>query len=126
MKPLSSYLAQRPDSATFLLPGDMERTLRELFNQPEMVLPQPLKIYPADETQQPILGFPVAESPLLKDLETKLDRWLAEETTFQVTRATDAKEKTQVAFNLYIGSLMKAAENALMSNLLNDYHAVFW
>jgi len=126
MKPLSSYLAQRPDSATFLLPGDMERTLRELFNQPEMVLPQPLKIYPADETQQPILGFPVAESPLLKDLETKLDRWLAEETTFQVTRATDAKEKAQVAFNLYIGSLMKAAENALMSNLLNDYHAVFW
>jgi len=126
MKALVSYLAQRPELATFLLPMDFERTLRELFTQPEILLPHPLKIYPADETQQPSLGFPVSESLLLKDLETKLDRWLAEETTFQVTRATDAKEKAQLAFNVYIGSLMKAAENALMSNLLSDYHAVFW
>jgi len=126
MKTLVAYLAQRPESATFLLPADVERTLRDLFTQPEMLLPHPLKIYPADETQQPMLGFPVSESPLLKELDTKLDRWLAEETTFQVTRATDAKEKAQLAFTVYIGGLMKAAENALMSNLLSDYHAVFW
>jgi len=126
MKSLVAYLNQRPESATFLLPTDLERSLQELFAQPQSVLPQPMKIYPADETQQPILGFPVAESPLLKDLEAKLDRWLTEETTFQVTRATDAKEKAQLAFGVYISSLMKAAENALMSNLLSDYHAVFW
>jgi hypothetical protein len=126
MKSLVAYLMQRPESATFLLPTDLERSLQELFAQPQSVLPQPMKIYPADETQQPILGFPVSESPLLKDLEAKLDRWLTDETTFQVTRATDAKEKAQLAFGVYIGSLMKAAENALMSNLLSDYHAVFW
>ena len=126
MKSLVSYLAQRPEAVTFLLPMDLDRSLRELFTQPEMLLPQPMKIYPADETQAPILGFPVAESPVMKDLETKLDRWLADETLFQVTRATDVKEKAQAAFNLYVGSLMKAAENALMSNLLSDYHAVFW
>jgi hypothetical protein len=126
MKSLVAYLMQRPESATFLLPTDLERSLQELFAHPQSVLPQPMRIYPADETQQPILGFPVAESPVLKDLEAKLDRWLTEETTFQVTRATDVKEKAQLAFGVYIGSLMKAAENALMSNLLSDYHAVFW
>ena len=126
MKSLVAYLAQRPESATFLLPENAERALTELFTQPELVLPRPLKIYPADETQQPALGFPVAETLLLKDLETKLDRWLTEETAFQVTRATDAKDKAGAAFNIYIGSLMKAAENAMMSNLLSDYHAVFW
>lgn len=126
MKTLVAYLAQRPETSTFLLPTDMERTLADLFPQPALVLPHPLKIFPADETQQPVLGYPVAESSLLKDLEMKLDRWLTEETAFHVTRATDAKEKAQVAFSVYIGSLMKAAENALMSNLLSDYHAVFW
>ena len=126
MKTLVSYLAQRPDSSTFFLPQDLERALSELFPQPELMLPKPLKIYPADETQQPILGFPVSESPILKDLETRLDRWLTEEVTFQVTRATDAKDKAAAAFNIYIGNLMKAAENALMSNLLSDYHAIFW
>ncbi len=126
MKTLVSYFAQRSDAATFFLPTDFERALRELFGQPETVLPQPYKIYPADETQQPLLGFPVAESAVMKDLETKLDRWLAEETAAHITRETSAKEKGQLAFNIYIGSLMKAAENALMSNLLSDYHAVFW
>src|ERR1051325_7549823 len=126
MKSLGAYLQQRPDAATFLLPADLERVLRELFAQPEFLLPQPLKIYPADETQQPMFGFPVSETLLLKDLETKLDRWLTEEIAFQVTRATDAKDKAATAFNVYVGSLMKGAENAMMSNLLSDYHAVFW
>ncbi len=126
MKSLVTYLQQRPDAATFLLPMDLERGLRELFAQPEMLLPQPLRIYPADETQQPSFGYPVSETLLLKDLESKLDRWLTEETAFQVTRATDAKDKAAMAFNIYVGSLMKAAENAMMSNLLSDYHAIFW
>ncbi|HJQ40183.1 MAG TPA: hypothetical protein VKB93_23820 [Thermoanaerobaculia bacterium] len=126
MKSLVTYLQQRPDAATFLLPLDLERGLRELFAQPELLLPQPLRIYPADETQQPSFGYPVSETLLLKDLEMKLDRWLGEETAFQVTRATDAKDKAATAFNIYVGSLMKAAENAMMSNLLSDYHAIFW
>jgi hypothetical protein len=126
MKSLVTYLQQRPDAATFFLPLDLERGLRELFAQPELLLPQPLRIYPADETQQPSFGYPVSETLLLKDLEMKLDRWLTEETAFQVTRATDAKDKAATAFNIYIGSLMKAAENAMMSNLLSDYHAIFW
>lgn len=125
MKALLSYLAQRPDAATFLLPYDLERTLRELFGKPEGVLPEPYKIFPADETQPPALGFPVAEAAVLKDLETKLDRWLTEETASQVNRGA-SKEKAQTAFAIYTGTLMKIAENALVSTVLADYHAIFW
>ncbi|HEX8408624.1 MAG TPA: hypothetical protein VF883_07160 [Thermoanaerobaculia bacterium] len=122
---LVSYIAQRPDAATFLLPADVDRALTELFGTPYRLLPQPYKIFPADETQQATLGFAVADAAVMKELEQKLDRWLAEEVVWQVNRA-GAKEKSQAAFAAYIGQLMKVAENALMSNLLSDYHAVFW
>ncbi|HEX2836466.1 MAG TPA: hypothetical protein VHW00_25900 [Thermoanaerobaculia bacterium] len=124
-KAIVSYLAQRPDASTFLVPADVERTLRELFAEPERLLPQPYKIFPADETQAPILGFPVLDAPVLKDLDAKLDRWLAEETAWQINRAQQ-KDKAQQAFAAYVGTLMKVAENALVSNLLSDYHAIFW
>ncbi len=123
---LVSYLSGRPDTATFLIPADVARTLDEIFPRVEWLLPQPYRIYPADETQAPSLGFPVAESLAMKDLEAKLDRWLAEETVWQIGRQRTAKEKAQQALSTYLSQLMKAAENALMSNLLNDYHAIFW
>jgi hypothetical protein len=125
MKPLLSYLATRPDASTFLLPNEMERALRELFPRPDGLLPEPYKMFPADETQPPVLGFPVAEALVMKELDTKLDRWLAEETSCQVNRAA-SKEKSQAAMGAYVTQLMKVAENALVSNVLTDYHAVFW
>lgn len=121
---LVTYLTQRSDA--FLLPADLGRTLEELFLRPESLLPQPYKIFPADETQSPILGFPVAESTLLKELDGKLDRWLTEEIAFQITRTNPAKDKAQTAFTAYVSQLMRVVENAMLSNLLNDYHAVFW
>lgn len=124
LTPLVSYLAQRPDAPTFLLPNEFGRTVTELF--PPALLPQPYKIFPADETQPPALGFAVLETPLMKDLDARLDRWLTEEIAWQVSRAADAKEKTQLALQAYLGPLIRTAENALLSNLLSDYHAVFW
>ncbi|HEX9161031.1 MAG TPA: hypothetical protein VF980_04920 [Thermoanaerobaculia bacterium] len=123
---LESYLTQRSEASTFLLPAELGRTLEELFPRHEFLLPQPYKIFPADETLPPILGFPLADSTLLKELDAKLDKWLAEEVPWQVLRMSEAKEKAQVAFNAYLTQLLKIAENAMMSNLLSDYHAVFW
>jgi hypothetical protein len=125
MKPLVSYLAQRPDTATFLIPGELERTLRELFPSPETLLPQPYKIFSADESVQPTLGYPVAETIVLKELDARLERWLGEEIACQINRAT-SREKAQMTWAAYLGALLKSAENALMSNLLGDYHGVFW
>lgn len=123
---LLEYLSTRADAATFLLPLDYAKTVEELFPRHDSVLPQPYRIFPADETQPSQLGFPLAESPAMKELDAKLDRWLTEEVAWQVQRKAEAKDKAQLALNAYIGPLIKVAENAMMSNLLNDYHAVFW
>ena len=124
---LVRFLSARPDSAAFLLPSEIGRTLEELFARDDALLPQPYKIFPADETQPPILGFPVAESAALRDLDAKLDRWLADEVQWQIARnSAPAKEKAQQTMQAYLGQLAKVAENAMMANLLADYHAVFW
>ena len=122
-KGLVNYLSQRSDS--FLLPKDLTRTLEDLFQQ-SSILPQPYKIELADETQAPILGFPLAECAVMKDLESKFDRWLTDEVAWLVTRSTDAREKSAATFSNYLSQLMRVADNAMTSNLLADYHAVFW
>ncbi len=124
---LVRFLSARPDSGAFLMPSEIERTIEEIFARDDALLPQPYKIFPADETQPPILGFPVAESPALRDLDAKLDRWLADEVQWQIARnSAPAKEKAQQTMQAYLGQLGKVAENAMMANLLADYHAVFW
>ncbi|HSP17269.1 MAG TPA: hypothetical protein VLV78_21175 [Thermoanaerobaculia bacterium] len=124
---LVTYLTQRVDASTFLLPTDLGRAVDDLFPpRADALLPQPYNIYPADETQPPSLGFPIAESAVMKDLDVRLDRWLIEEVPWQISRAPSAKEKAQIAFTAYLGQLMKVAENAMTSNLLSDYHAIFW
>ncbi|HXH37728.1 MAG TPA: hypothetical protein VNN08_03795, partial [Thermoanaerobaculia bacterium] len=123
---LVTYLESRPDTATFLLGSELERTVEEIFARADTLLPKPYKIFPADETQAPTFGFPVADAPVLRELDVKLDRWLGEEVVWQVGRQPAAKEKAQLAYSVYMTQLMRVAENALMSNLLSDYHAVFW
>src|SRR5436190_150689 len=121
--PIAGYLAGRPDAPTFLLP-DFDRTLEELF--PKIALPEPMKIFPADETLPPLFGFPLVETTVIKDLDAKLDRWLTDEVQYQLTRGATQKEKAQVSFSGYVTPLMRVAENALLSNVLGDYHGVFW
>jgi hypothetical protein len=125
MKTLVAYLAQRPETSAFLVPTDLERTLKELFPDPERLLPLPYKIFLADETVLPTFGYPVAESAVMKELDARLDRWLGEEIACQINRAA-SKEKAQATWTSYLQHLLKLAENALMSNLLGDYHGIFW
>jgi hypothetical protein len=124
--PLVSYLTARPETATFLVPSELRRVIEELFPRADALLPRPYKIYPADETQPPVLGFPLADTPVMRDLDARLDRWLGDEVIWQISRQPAAKEKAQLSLGAYMSSLMRAAENALAANLLNDYHAVFW
>src|SRR5436190_11099723 len=107
--PLVNYLASRPDTATFLVPAELRRVVEELFPRAES-LPQPYKIYPADETQAAVLGFPLADTPVMRDLDARLDRWLSDEVVWQVSRTPSAREKAQLALGNYLGPLMRAAE----------------
>lgn len=122
---LSAFLAQRPESSAFVLRPQAEALLREFFPTTYALLPRPYKIFFADEGQAPLLGFPAADSPILTELDSKLDRWISEE----VARHLDAshpKEKVQLALSAYVSHVMRLAENAMSSNLLADYHGVFW
>src|SRR6476646_8987456 len=105
--PRETYLASRPDTATFLLGSELGRTLDEIFPRAETLLPKPYKIFPADETQSPALGFPVADAPVLRELDAKLDRWLSDEVAAQAGRQPSAKEKAQLANSVYMTQLMR-------------------
>src|ERR1043165_5412127 len=100
--PLVNYLASRPETATFLVTSELQRVVDDLFPRAEEVLPQPYKIYPADETQPAILGFPLADTPVMRDLDARLDRWLADEVVWQLSRQPAAKEKAQLALASYL------------------------
>ena len=68
---LIEYLSARADAATFILPFDYAKTVEELFPHAESLLPEPYKIFLADETQAPILGFPLAETAVIKELDAR-------------------------------------------------------
>ncbi|HEY2321333.1 MAG TPA: hypothetical protein VGJ82_00590, partial [Thermoanaerobaculia bacterium] len=123
---LLTYLAGRPDSATFFVPSEVTRVVDEIFPRAEWLLPEPYRIFPADETQPPTLGFPVMETTVIRELDARLDRWLADEIAWHISREQTHREKMQASFTAYLNALIKTAENALLSNLLSDYHAIFW
>src|SRR2546427_1692061 len=116
---LIEYLSARTDAATFILPDDYTKILEELFPHADSLLPEPYKIFPADETQPPVLGFALAETAVIKDLDTKLDPRLTDETAWQGTRDPNAQEKSQISLASDLKPRLKGAENAMMSNLLN-------
>lgn len=122
---LISFLAQRADAGGFYLGTDVLRVLQDLFPRPDWILPAPYKIFFAEEARLPILGFPVADSHALRDLDARLDRWLEEEVLWNLRRDQN-KERLVQASNAYFSQASKLAENALLSSLLADYHAVFW
>src|SRR5688572_12876260 len=125
MDPLVSYLTERSDALGILRLTDVERLLNELIPKHEYLLPRPYKIFYEDEMQAPTLGFPVCESTTLHELDVKLDRWIGEEIAWHLDR-TYSRDKVLQAFNNYLTHLVRLAENALLSNLLADYHAIFW
>jgi hypothetical protein len=122
---LANYLRQRTEGPGFLLSADLERTLGELFVRPEEILPRPYRVFHVDEAQPPSLGFPIRESHVLPDLSVRLERWITEELKLLVDR-DHPKDRSRQAFTSYANATIRIAENALLSNLLADYHGIFW
>jgi hypothetical protein len=96
---LLTYLAGRPDSATFFVPSEVARVVDEIFPRAEWLLPEPYRIFPADETQTPTLGFPVMETTVMRELDARLDRWLADEIAWHISREQAHREKMQASFS---------------------------
>lgn len=122
---LSAYFLQRPENAPFLLAADLDRSLTALFEKPDWLLPRPYKIFFEDEATPPVLGYPVLHADVIREIDQRLDRWLAEECRAQL-KEEGARDRARQAFSLYVSGVMKIVENAMLSNLLADYHGVFW
>ncbi len=122
---LITYLTQRNESGSFLPGNDLDRVVAEAFPHSDWLLPRPYKIFFAEEALPPVLGFPVENSAALRELENRLLKWIVDEIQWQMAK-DQSREKAQASFLNYSSALIKTVENAMLSNLLSDYHAVFW
>lgn len=122
---LAHYLAQRPESSGLLCSIDIPRALARLFDDGTGILPEPYKIFFVDESIPPVLGFPVRDSSVLRELDAKLEQWMTLEIEWQLNRDSSKKAVDQ-ALGAYLTHLVRVTENAMLSNLLADYHAIFW
>ena len=125
MRELIAYLTQRPEGLGFVLLSGIDRTLVELFDKPDQLLPKPYRIFFHDEAETPAVGFPVRNSPAVAELHARLDRWVSEELACQADRSAP-REKAHQALTAYSSTLSRLAENAMLSNMLADYHGIFW
>ena len=125
MRELAAYLIQRPEGLGFVLPTGLEKLLGDLFGNPDELLPRPYRIFFADEAQPAVFGFPVRSSPAIAELVSRLDRWMTEELVCQTSRHAE-REKAQQALAAYSATLLRACENAMLSNMLVDYHGILW
>ncbi|HUO85108.1 MAG TPA: hypothetical protein VM534_08340 [Thermoanaerobaculia bacterium] len=119
---LIDFLDSRAETGNFLLP-DLALGLESIFSDVSL-LPRPYRIYLSDESKPPVLGFPIAQSSALEQLDRLVEAWMEEEV--QALQDPGRRERLQAAFQRYLTHTLRLAENALLSNLLADYHAVFW
>lgn len=119
---LIRFLRQRQDVFPFRGELDLRHFLEDALGRSASMLPVPAKIFLLDELQPKGYGFPLMKSPVLDDLETRMQRWLDEEL---FTRGT-ASSRTGDLLASYSEQTVRLARNAHESSVLADYHSVFW
>jgi hypothetical protein len=103
---------------------DLHRLLEDGIDRPWTTLPIPAKIFLVDELAPYSYGFPVTSTPVLNELEAKLEKWITAEIG---ARTGDAPQsRCEETLSSYRSMLVRLARNALESSILADYHAVFW
>jgi hypothetical protein len=111
----------------FLRPSEEE--LRELFPEGLEVLPQPQRIFLADERATPVLGFPVLISDEGRALDAALDRVVEGEEKLAIAmarRKPDDSRAYTAAQDAYRGLLGKALNNVLTASYSQHQPGLFW
>ncbi|MBW3670326.1 MAG: hypothetical protein KY432_01495, partial [Acidobacteria bacterium] len=122
--PLVSYLDSRAGSYGMTPRSQVIRTI-ESSRRLRDLLPNPYQIFDLDETQAPSRGFPLAVSPVVDQVESLLANWIDREIE-AVAGRDGAKDAAREVFRNYSRYVLKIVENAMLSNFLADYHAIFW
>ena len=119
---LLQFLRERQEAFPFRRNIDLRQFLTDAVGSAAEVLPVPSKIFLLDELVPKGYGFPLAKSPALDELESRVERWLNEELS------TGSKEhgRSRDLLGAYREQVLKVARNAAESSVLADYHSVFW
>jgi hypothetical protein len=123
----SSLLPLLPGPFNFLRrdPEEVGRLLPDL----QRALPTPQPVFLEDESATPLRGFPVLLSEAMQALATSLRQYIHCEETVQLAiqrRDTYDRKPYNTAWERYRSLLLRAVENATISNYGRLFPAVFW
>jgi hypothetical protein len=119
---LLRFLRQRSDVFPFRRELDLRHFVADTIGRAVALFPVPAKIFLLDELEPKGYGFPLIKTPAVDELETRMQRWLDEETFARgapTVRTTDS-------LNAYREQVLKLSRNAYDSSVLADYHSAFW
>jgi hypothetical protein len=119
---LIQFLRQRQEAFPFRREIDLRHFLTDAVGASAGLFPVPAKIFLLDEIQPKGYGFPLTRSATVDDLETRFERWLAEE----LTERGRETERSRDLLASYRDQAVKLAQNAADSSVLADYYPVFW
>ncbi len=95
----------------------------------DTVLPSPQRIFLADESATPLIGFPLLRTSAFADLESALDHYLTLEEEAQcayVTRHSFDSKAYSSAWQACQRRFAQAIENAMVASFGQNFPAVFW
>jgi len=118
---LIHFLRERQEAFPFRRDIDLRHFLADAVDRAAL-FPVPAKIFLADEQQPKGYGFALAKSPVLDDVESKLQRWL----DAQLATRGERSERAENLLGSYTDAVFKLSRNATESSILADYDAVFW
>jgi hypothetical protein len=123
---LIQFLRQRQEAFPFRREIDVRHFLADAVGTASIErLPVPAKIFLVDESAPKGYGFPLARSPMVDELETRLQRWLTSEVNARNAEGT-ARSRLVDLLGQYREHAVKLARNAADSSILADYHSAFW
>ena len=96
---------------------------------PDLPLPLPQRVYLADETATPVVGYPVLASEGMKELREHLGGYFRAEEEAQVAllqRQPHDNVGLQAAWERYRGALARATENVTTSSYGRHFPDIFW
>ncbi|MCG8455822.1 MAG: hypothetical protein MI919_06030, partial [Holophagales bacterium] len=103
--------------------------IRKILPSADDLLPNPQKIFLADETATPVIGFPVFRSRASRRLSAAMGEYLEVEQAAQVaavTRGSFDSRAYGARWEAYRGLLAHALENTIRSSTSYDYASLFW
>ncbi len=119
---LIQFLGQRQEAFPFRRASDLRQFLTDAIGDRVACLPVPAKIFLLDELEPKGYGFPVAKSPVVDDLEARLQRWTQE----QLEQRGHDTARSRDLLAAYREHVAKLSANAAESGVVADYHSAFW